>query len=533
MDCTTSYLSYDSTNTFSKIVIDYLHQADSIQPFYEHAPTLTGISAAINSRKNINTNRALLVNTLNKQYNGIIISNKVQANIDLLLNEHVYTVTTAHQPNVFTGPMYFIYKIMHAVKLADEIALHFPQNQFVPVYYMGCEDADLEELGTIHVGGRRLVWNTNQTGAVGRMKVDKSFLQMMHSIEGQIGVLPFGEELISLYKNCYTEGKLIQQATLELVNQLFAEFGIVVIIPDQAALKSTFISVIKKELIEQFSHSIVEKTASSLSLNYKVQASGRNINLFYLIDHCRERIELNSDGHFEIKALKIIFTKDEILQELQAHPERFSPNVILRGIFQETVLPNIAFVGGGGELAYWLELKNVFKAVNIPYPVLVLRNSFLLIEKAQKEKLAKLFLSEPDLFMDSLALINRTVKANSDHQLSLKDELTAINFFYQQLAQISSAIDITLSDHVISIKNNALKRVAQLEKKMLRAEKKKFETTIQQIIRLKSSLFPDNILQERQENFSIFYSKYGSNWLQIIYQASKGLEQKFGVIYFD
>lgn len=533
MDCTTSFLSYDSTQAFSKIVTDYVHQSDSLKPFYEHAPTIEGISAAINSRKKINTNRTLLVNSIKKQYSGLTIAEKVNLNIDLLQKENVFTVTTAHQPNIFTGPLYFIYKIMHAVKLAEELSLAFSQYQFVPVYYMGSEDADLEELGGINLGGQALKWNTKQTGAVGRMKVDKAFLQMMHAIQGQIGVLPFGNELIELFKASYTEGKLIQQATLELVNHLFATFGVVVLVPDQSELKAAFSSVIQKELLEQFSHSIVEKTAEALSVNYKVQAAGRNINLFYLIDNHRERIELNGEGQFEIKALHIVFSKEEILQELENYPERFSPNVILRGIFQETILPNIAFIGGGGELAYWLELKNVFKTVNIPYPVLVLRNSFLVIEKAQKEKLSKLLFSEIDLFADSLELINRTVKANSNHQLSLNKELAAIGSLYQQLQNLSGAIDITLVDHVIAIKSKAIKKVEQLEKKMLRAEKKKFQTSIEQITHLKSSLFPDNNLQERHDNFSLFYSKYGNNWLHMIHQASKGLNQEFGIIYID
>ncbi len=533
MDCSTSFLPYDSTQAFSKIVTDYLHQSDSLKPFYKHAPTIDGINAAINSRNKMYTNRILLVNTIKKQYSGLTISSKVNDNIELLLKENVFTITTAHQPNIFTGPLYFIYKIMHTVKLAEEMTLRLTQNQFVPVYYMGSEDADLEELGSIDLGGQKLVWNTKQTGAVGRMKVDKSFIQMVHLIEGQIGVLPFGNALIELYKLCYTEGKLIQQATLELVNKLFEDYGVIVLIPDQADLKSAFNSVIQKELLEQFSHAIVEKTAAALSMNYKVQAVGRNINLFYLIDNHRERIELNSTGQYEVKALQLVFSEKEILQELENYPERFSPNVILRGVFQETILPNIAFIGGGGELAYWLELKNVFNAVNIPYPVLVLRNSFLVIEKSQKDKLRKLALSELDLFADSTDLINRTVKANSNQQLSLSKELLAINSLYQQLEKLSAAIDTTLVEHVISIKTKAIKRVEQLEKKMLRAEKTKFQIAIQQINQLKSSLFPGNNLQERNDNFSIFYSKYGKDWFRLIHQASQGVKQEFGIIYID
>jgi bacillithiol biosynthesis cysteine-adding enzyme BshC len=352
----------------------------------------------------------------------------------------------------------------------------------------------------------------------------------LRSIEGQIGVLPFGNELIELYKSCYTEGKLIQQATLELVNHLFADYGVIVLIPDQHNLKALYVSVVQKELETQFSHSIVKKTADALSVNYKVQAAGRNINLFYLIDNYRERIELNEEGHFEIKAIKKVFTKAEIITELKQYPERFSPNVILRGALQETILPNIAFIGGGGELAYWLELKDVFNAVNIPYPVLVLRNSLLFIEQLQKEKITKLALSELDLFEDTIELINRTVKGNSQHELSIKKELDAIGTIYQQLQINAGTIDSSLVEHVISLKSKAIKKLEQLEKKMLRAEKTKFQSTIQQINHIKSILFPNNSLQERHDNFSIFYAKYGKDWLHFIYQASNGLEQKFGIV---
>ena len=530
MDCSIDYLPYETTGFFAKIVVDYLQQAEALQPFFEHEPTREGVRKSIEARKNFVTDRSLLVQSLNEQYKGIPLAEKVKTNIALLEKDHVFTVTTAHQPNIFTGPLYFIYKILHAVKLAEELGKQFPDNGFVPVYYMGSEDADLDELGYINVGGQKLVWQTPQTGAVGRMKVDKAFLLIIHAIEGQIAVLPYGNELISLFKKCYTEGKSIQQATLELVNELFESFGVVVVVPDSAALKSAFSKTITKELSEGFSHQLVEQTAAALSVNYKVQTAGRPVNLFYLIDDKRERIELEGDL-YTVQALNISFTKEAMLTELREHPERFSPNVILRGVFQETILPNIVFIGGGGELAYWLELKNVFKAVNVPFPLLAIRNSFLFVEKDQHERVLKLKLNTTDLFTDTTALINAMVKAHSTNQLVLTAELAEANAFYEKLQALAGAIDHTLTDHVISLKSKSLKKLNDLEKKMLRAEKDKFETTIQQITQIKSALFPGNSLQERHDNFSLLYAKYGNDWIRTIYDSSEGLKQQFGIIY--
>ena len=529
MDCTFHYLSYQKTGYFTKIALDYLQGDSKLQPFYNYPVSLEGIKSSIEARKQFPTNRNLLVAELLNQYTGIELSAKQQSNLHALSAENTFTVTTAHQPNIFTGPLYFIYKIMHTIKLADELNTSLPANTFIPIYYIGSEDADLDELGFINLGGQRISWNTQQTGAVGRMKVDKAFIQLIELIYGQIGVHPHGKELIDLFKQVYTIGKTIQQATLELVNNLFADFGLLIVIPDNAALKRSFQSVVEKELTEQFSHGEVAATIEALSENYKVQAGGREINLFYFIDNKRERIEY-SNLKFEVPALKLSWNKEEILNELNQFPDRFSANVILRGVYQETILPNIAFIGGGGELAYWLELKKVFAKAQVPYPMLILRNSFLWMPQSELNSLNKFGFSIEDSFKNADVLLNKLVKKESDKQLTINDEIVQIQNVYQQLSSIAGNVDASLIDHTKSLQAKALKQLNALEKKIVRAEKRKFEAQQRQLQKIKTALFPSNSLQERQENFSLLFAQYGKDFLQVIYNASKGLEQEFGII---
>jgi bacillithiol biosynthesis cysteine-adding enzyme BshC len=529
MDCSTQYLPYESTGFFSKIVQDYLQQEENIRPFYLHEVNLTGVRTAIDARDRHPVNRAVLVKQLNNQYKDIPTSALVQHNIEALLLPNTYTITTAHQPNIFTGPLYFIYKIVHTIKLAEELSIEFPQKKFVPVYYMGSEDADLDELGFVNIGGEKIIWNTQQTGAVGRMQVDKAFITLIHAIAGQIGVLPYGNELIEIFTDCYTIDKTIQQATLELVNQLFGKYGLVVLVPDNSELKSLFAPIIEKELTQQFSQKIVADTIQQLEKHYKVQAAGRPINLFYLIDDRRERIELNN-GIYEVASLNLKFTLDEILNELKIHPERFSPNVILRGAFQETILPNIIFIGGGGELAYWLELKTVFEAAGVAYPMLMLRNSFALFSPKIVNKQEDLQLSNTDLFLPTHQLVKQYVTNQSANELNLSAEFTNLQLFYAQLNKKATNVDASLKDHVHSLEANALKKIKALETKINRAEKRKFATATHQIEVLKQALFPGNSLQERQENIALFYGRYGSAILETIYQSSKGLQNSFGLI---
>ena len=529
MNCTSTKTVYGQTGFFSKIVLDYLKGEKKLQPFYTYPVSVDGIKAAIAGRKKYPTNRKLLVEELQKQYQTVNAPGKVKSNINLLLSENTFTITTAHQPNIFTGHLYFIYKILHAVKLAEFCKTQIPDSNFVPVFYMGSEDADLEELGHVYINGVKHEWKTKQTGAVGRMKVDKALIKMLDAIEGGITVLSYGKEIIEQMKGCYVEGTTIEEATFKLINELFGEYGLIVLLPDNPALKKAFIPVVEKELAEQFSHKIVEETASKFPKEYKVQASGRELNLFYLKDDLRERIE-KRDGKFTTHDSQLTFDDSQIKKELEIHPERFSSNVILRPVFQEMILPNIAFIGGGGEIAYWLELKKVFEAVNVPYPVLVLRNSFLVVDKGYGLKVRGLGFTIDDLFKTENELLSELVKRDSAVQLSLEKEKQAILDFYAKLKTTAGAVDVTLQLHTEALQKQALNKIEKLEKKMLRAEKKKFEAQQRQLHKLKTQLFPHNGLQERVENMMPFYAKWGKDFIKTVYENSLGLEQEFMIL---
>lgn len=497
--------------------------------FVAHPSTISGIQKAIEERKQFPMNREVLVGELKKQYASIDIADPVQKNIETLLAPGTFTITTAHQNNIFTGPLYFIYKILHAIKLADHLKKSLPEYNFVPVYYIGSEDADLEELNHIYLDGEKLTWNTKQTGAVGRMKVDKEVLKLIDVIEGQLAVLPNGEKAVGLVKECYRLGEDIQTVTFKVVNALFAQYGLIVLLPDNAFLKQQMITIFADDLLNQTASGIVERTSAKLEELYKVQAHPRDINLFYLKADIRERIEVRN-GRYEVLNSKISFTKEELLAELRDHPERFSPNVILRGLYQETILPNIVFIGGGGELAYWFELKALFEHYHVPYPVQVLRNSFLIVEKKMQEKINKLGFTDEDIFLPERDLVNKLVIRETDKKLRLNGTLSATEQLYENIKQQAVSIDTTLEKHVNALKTSTLHRLRELEKKMLRAEKRKFSDQQRQIQAIKAKLFPKNGLQERYDNILYYYARWGREFIELLYEQSLTLEQEFVVL---
>ncbi len=525
MNCTSTRLRYSDTGYFSKIITDYLKQTKELAPFYKHATNLAGIKDSIEARKKFPNHRKVLVAELEKQYAVLQTSDAVKQNIRLLAGDDTFTITTAHQPVIFTGTLFFIYKILHVIKLAAYCKEQMPQYNFVPVFYMGSEDADLDELGSIFLNNEKIVWDTTQTGAVGRMNT-KGLEKIISRIDGELSVQPYGKELLQLIKDCYLNSTDIQSATFKLVDALFARYGLVVLIPDNPNFKKLMQPVFEDDLFNQTSSAIATQTIEQLQAHYKVQANPRAINLFYLKDNIRERIEKDGD-EWQVVGKNIRFTKETLQAELKEHPERFSPNVILRGLFQETILPNILFVGGGGELAYWLELKNIFEHYQVPYPMLVLRNSFLVVEKRWKEKITRLGFCVFDFFKPEQELLTRLVTHNKTGALKLEAELEDVKKFYGQLKAKAGDIDKTLEQHIEALRAKATRPLYELEKKMLRAEKRKYKDQLGQIHAVKAVLFPMNSLQERTENFMPYYAKWGSHFIDLLYANSLTLEQEF------
>lgn len=532
MDCTYTNIDHLSTGYFSSIVIDYLQEKESLRFYCERFQNSEGLEKSIEARTASGVDRQLLHKGLMDQYSNVPVHEQVQKNIDLLLNDNTFTVVTAHQPALFTGTLYFVYKILHAVRLADDLNKAHTDKHFVPVYYMGSEDADLDELNNIYLSGDVLRWDARQQGAVGRMQL-KNLQPILNRISGELSVHPFGQELMEILEKCYADGKSVQQATFDLVHTLFARYGLVVFIPDNVMFKSAMKEVFRNDLTEHLAYKCVSDTIRSLGEFYKIQANPREINLFYLKDNIRGRIEKSGDSDYVVVGTDFTFTREQLLQELDLHPEVFSPNVILRGLMQEMLLPNVAFIGGGGELAYWLEYKQMFEAFNVPFPLLMLRNSFILVEEKWMSKVHKLGMDVYDIFKPADKIIEQIVRARTDNRLQLQQEIDGLVRIYEQIQGLANNVDKSFDKHVIALQKRALKPLHELEKKMIRAEKRKFEAEDRQVQSVRKALFPNNNLQERVENFLPYYSKYGADFIDCLYNATESVNPQFRIIEFS
>jgi bacillithiol biosynthesis cysteine-adding enzyme BshC len=523
------YISYHQTNAFSSVVLDYIDGKDNLESFYKYSPTLQGFEKAVQERK-FSGDRNLLVSTLQRQYGQLDPSALVLKNINLLADDHTFTITTGHQLNIFTGPLYFIYKIVTAIKLAGDLKKQFPQYNFVPVYWMATEDHDFEEINHVKVEDRMLTWNAAAAGATGRLNTS-DITEALVAYKGYLGISDNGKELSAIVDHAYTSNKSLSNATRELVNALFGKKGLICVDADDAALKAQFSPIVYRDLVEQNSFEQITNSNTALEeKGYKPQVNPREINFFYMTDKLRERI-VEEDNLYKVLNTEISFTKESLQEELNNHPERFSPNVVMRPVYQEVILPNLAYIGGGAEVTYWLQLKANFDFYNVPYPVLILRNSALVIDDRSARKMQILDITPISLFNTDEQLKNQWIRSHVGDSLCLDDEERAIRAVFDQIKLNSYKIDKTLALSAEAAKTKALKLVTNLEKKLLRAEKRKHTTSLQQIDNLKNKLFPSGVLQERVLNIAPMYVLYGEDFIEGLFKAFKPLDHKFTVIY--
>ena len=265
--------------------------------------------------------------------------------------------------------------------------------------------------------------------------------------------------------------------------------------------------------------------------NYTVQVNPREINLFFIEDNLRERI-IFEDGGYKINNTKIHFSEQELLAELELHPEKFSPNVVMRPLYQEVILPNLAYIGGGGEIAYWLELKSFFETVKVTFPMLIVRNSVVLATEKQLKKADALALTWSDLFQKQTLLINNKTKQLSEFDIDLSDLKQQLQQQFQALNELTYKTDRSFAGAVKAQEVKQTKGLEQLEKRLLKAQKRKLADSLSRITALQNELFPNQSLQERQANFSEFYLENGEQLLPKLVNEIKPLSTNFTIITF-
>lgn len=505
-------ISINELPFFSKLVKDYLSEKENTPSLYQFPPNIEGLKKALSSKEKSFSNRELLSKTIDLNYlNAENLSNLEIDNI-ALLKTNGYAIATAHQPNLFLGPLYTLTKAISTISLANKMNRELGEKKIVPIFVIGSEDHDKEELLHTYLFGKKYEWITHQKGSIGSMKVDDSFISLLNEWVESFGNMPYADELRTIYQSSYQLDNTMAKSFGNILKKLLGKHGLIVLDLHQKEIKTAMMSVFERELTENFAQSTIKTHLEFLRNAYSIQAEPREINLFEYKNGERIRID-------KIDA--------ETIERLHVHPENFSPNVILRPLMQQTVLPSIANIGGGAEVAYWLQLKPIFDAENIDFPVIILRDLFSPLDAKSYDKWVLNKLSISDFFISIDELKKKIVLMESSLENDFKEiEQSLVSNFNQlesKLVNIDKSLIGTYQGELIKLQ----KSVEFLFGKAMRAEKKKAEDLINSIEKIKNKVVENNYLLERKENFSSYYLKYGSQWIENMIVKSDPLKAEW------
>lgn len=459
--------------------------------------------------------RKQLHHQLSHQLAPLKLSELQFQNLENLKSEKTFCITTGHQLNLFTGPVFFIYKLLQCIKTCHFLKEKFPDYNFVPLFWMATEDHDFQEIKSFTSFGKTYQMNCEQGGAVGRIVLnDLSFVQ---EFQKDNAFAKHFKELNLLLLNVFKKGKTLAEISQSLVHELFTDYGLLMIDGDDAVLKRAMISVFKKEVLDEELFQKTKKKRQFLEKNYgKTQVNPREINLFYLSETRNRLVKKNKI--WEVLGTDIKFAKEALLVEIENHPERFSPNALMRPLYQEQILPNLAYIGGNSEIMYWLELPDYFEAQGVPFPILIPRQSLVFLKKKLIKKLHKTTLDLSAFFGDKQQVIRSKLLKNQDLLTQLNILKSSLQDQFNHMALFAETSEITFGNMVLAEKKRQLKSFDRLEKRVLRSEKIKQQEWLLFVNFCFEQVHPNGSWQERMVHFSEFFLPMGKDWFDICYE---------------
>jgi uncharacterized protein YllA (UPF0747 family) len=506
--------------SYSPFRTAYLSQADSLRPFYEFPPSAASFEASLQARQQYPVDRATLVEVLERQHPPHLAPAAVREHILQLREPTTFCVTTGQQPALYGGPLMTLYKALTAIQLCQALQEQFPGYSFVPVFWSASEDHDFAEVNHTAVDYKSfLTYPGAFQGAVGRHIIDRSIEQ----------VAAPADWLRALYRPGRSWGEAFRATLLSLLGPQ----GLIVLDADEPRLKRQFIDALDAEVRGEGIEPAVSHTSAALrQAGFPQQAIPQAVNCFQLTDHGRYRIEPTAGGQLLLHASQSRVEADTLRTWLRETPEAFSPNALLRPLYQETLLPNLIYVGGWGELGYWFQLREAFRQRGTFFPLLWPRPSALLSPAGELAHIVQYGftmnqLLEPDAF------VQQTVQERLFPAASVAPYRAAVASDLQALADFVAAYDAGQHYNVRAEQRRLAHFFDHLTQKLQKAALNRHPEALEPLLRYKRRLQPDGYTQERVLNFQAFAAAEPDKLIQQLLARFKWDEAALQLIELD
>ena len=526
------FINFSDIPGHQNLFLDYLYEFDKVKSFYkynfrdrEEYPRL--FKSVSESPRGF---REELAGIISKQYSGRKISSRTEKNISLLKNNKTLAVVTGQQLGLIGGPLYSFYKIITAIKLSKHLTERYDDYNFVPVFWLEGDDHDFDEVAWINLFNEnnelvKVSYTDNAAedinrGSVGYIKLQETINSFFEDMDKNLRGTDFKLDIMENLRNFYAVGKTFKQAFTELLLWLFDKQGLVIFDPQDKEVKKLLIPVFQKEISGFRDHTEkIVNVSATLDEIYHAQVKVRPVNLFFNYEEGRYLIE-PVENEFRLRGKRKKFTFDELNSLIQLEPEKFSPNVLLRPICQDYLLPTAFYIGGPSEIAYFAQVMPLYNIFKVNAPVIYPRSSASLVEKNISSAIEKFDLKINEIFADPEIIKGRIVSKMSDASVDKVFDQASydMEIVYDKLKEKLFEIDKVLSEAGNKYKQNSLNSLSQLKGKAVEAQKKKYEISLRQIDKITMNLYPGQNLQEREVNFTYFANKYGIDIIDKIFE---------------
>ena len=524
---TKTSISFNKIRLFRKLIHDFSSLDSNLTPFLKSFVSLDAITSNLSVKK---PNREIFSSVIKEQYDQTVFLNSdmstVYLNISKLSKKNVYTITTGHQLNVLLSPLFLIYKIISVIAYANYLNRKIKDHYFVPCFWMATEDHDFDEIKSLNLYGKNYHWDLITQDAVGNLS-SKSIVNLLSAIKNVLNESKHGQELFNIYNYSYTQNINYANATRSLLSSLFADYGLVVVDGNHAKFKKIFAPYLQLEIEHSHIYKTVSDTNQLLKESYRPEINSMKHNIFYLKNSIRSKIQFNQINYFTHDHNQM-WSKSQLIDEISSFPDRFSPNVFLRTVYQECIMPNILYLGGPSEISYWIQLKKLFNTLDIDYPFLDLRAHFLILNQKISHIMKKFNLNENHLFLPYDEQIKYVLQNES--LINLDNDYLV---FYNQLRTMEKKIS-TIKGFPLNSLHVFEKRFqnefSRLSSKLLKFEKTQKPNILKQIQYVNAFLFPDNSTQERARSFIPYYIKYGKDFFDLLIKESPIFDNKYTIL---
>ncbi len=517
------------------LFLDYLYEFENVKKFYKH--DFRNKDEYLKLFKSISeTNREFrndVPKIISSQYDRLTPSQKTKENIESLKDKNTLAVVTGQQLGILGGPLYTFYKIITTIKLAEHLKERYDAFNFVPVFWLEGDDHDFEEVRSVGILNEANeiskvlyedeIQDEETRSSVGYLKIKETINSFFENLDKNLRSTEFTSDFLNKLKEIYSDGKTFKQSFKELIFSFFDKYGLILFDPQDVIIKNLLKPVFKQEInnFRQQTEKLVQISATLEEL-YHAQVKVRPVNLFYSTDEGRFLIE-PVENEFRLRRKRKKFTHEEIINEIDSHPENFSPNVLLRPICQDYILPTAFYVGGPSEISYFAQVTPLYDFYKLNQPMIYPRSSATIFESNLEKILEKYNLTFEEIFINPDDLKTKVINSLSKHSVDdiFAESNNQVELVLDQLKEKLFEFDKTIADATGKYRQKILNYLDELKGKATDAQKKKHEITLRQIDKLTNSLFPNNNLQERELNFSYYYNKYGESFIDKIFDELK------------